>query len=52
MVKLPTSITIIAKKAFGKTEDSYCKEVHVPNETIKKLVKDSGYPEDRIKVIP
>jgi len=49
-VKLPASITEIEKYAFG--EDSYylSSQVLVPNETIKELVMDSGYPEDRIKL--
>jgi len=48
-VRLPESITTIEDDAFG---NSYycCKEVQVPDETIKELVKDSGYPEDRIKM--
>ena len=54
VVKLPASIGKIERQAFGYNDTTYCKEVHVPNETIKGLVKDSGYPagypEDRIKM--
>jgi len=50
VVKLPVSITEIEVWAFGRDESDYCKEVHVPNETIKGLVKRAYYPEDRIKM--
>jgi len=49
-VKLPTSVIDIRKRAFGVYYDSYCKKVLVPNWEVKKLVKDSGYPEDRIEM--
>ena len=49
-MKLPTSIIKIQYDAFGNNSDNYCKKVLVPNKTIKKLVKDSGYPEDRIEM--
>ena len=43
-VKLGKNIKVIERKAFD------CKKVLVPNETIKQLVKASGYPEDRIEM--
>ena len=50
VVKLPASIIQIESYAFGGDDTSYCKKVHVPNETIKQLVMDSGYYGYRIKV--
>lgn len=49
-VKLPTTITKITEKPFGEDATSYCKKVIVPDgkAEIKQLVKDSGYPEERI----
>ncbi|MGP1438684.1 MAG: leucine-rich repeat protein [Treponema sp.] len=49
-IKLPASITEIGLHAFGKNSSTYCKKVLVPNETVKQLVKDSGYPEERIEI--
>lgn len=49
-VKLGKNIKGIREDAFGKSYDYICKKVLVPNETIKQLVKDSGYPEDRIEM--
>lgn len=43
-VKLGKNIKEIARDAFD------CKKVLVPNETIKQLLKASGYPEDRIEI--
>ena len=43
-VKLGKNIKSIKRDAFD------CKKVLVPNETIKQLVKASGYPEDRIEM--
>lgn len=43
-VKLGKNIKGIMRDAFD------CKKVLVPNETIKQLVKDSKYPEDRIEM--
>ncbi|MGP1521275.1 MAG: leucine-rich repeat protein [Treponema sp.] len=52
-VKLPSSITSIESAAFGNGSwPQYCMKVLVPNEDIKKLVKDSGYDESRIEVQP
>ena len=50
VVTLPSSIKEIGKKAFGDKDDNYCKKVIVPNNEIKQLVLDSGYPEARIEV--
>jgi len=50
-VTLPSSITAISYRvAFGSDGQTYCKKVLVPNIAIKKLVKDTGYPEERIEV--
>ena len=49
-VKLGKNIKGIREDAFGKSYDYICKKVLVPNETIKQLVKASGYPEDRIEI--
>jgi surface protein, putative len=49
-VKLGKNIKGIREDAFGKSYDYICKKVLVPNETIKQLVKDSNYPEDRIEM--
>ncbi len=49
-VKLGKNIKGIREDAFGESYDYICKKVLVPNETIKQLVKDSGYPEDRIEI--
>ena len=49
-VKLGKNIKGIREDAFGKSYDYICKKVLVPNETIKQLVKASGYPEDRIEM--
>ena len=49
-VKLPKSIIKIENDVFGEDSESYCKKVLVPNETIKQLVIDSGYPEKRIEM--
>ncbi|CEM61921.1 leucine-rich repeat domain-containing protein [Treponema phagedenis] len=46
VVTLPASISEIAEDAFGTVDsiaDYRCKEVIVPNESVKKLVTDSGY---------
>ena len=50
VVRLPASVTKIERVAFGQTFTS-CKEVQVPEAAtaLKDLVKNSGYPEDRIK---
>lgn len=48
-ITLPASIKKISKAAFG-TPASLCKAVIVPNEAIKALVKDSGYPEEKITI--
>lgn len=47
-VKLPTTITTIASKAFGESDESYCKKVLVPNAKadIKDLVTGAGYPDN------
>ncbi len=45
-----SNLTSIGGHAFCKNEESYCKEVIVPNEHIKKLVMHSLYPEERIKL--
>lgn len=50
VVTLPSSIKEIGKKAFGDKDDNYCKKVIVPNNEIKQLVLDSGYPEAGIEV--
>ena len=49
-VKLGKNIKGIREDAFGESYDYICKKVLVPNETIKQLVKASGYPEDRIEM--
>ena len=48
-VKLGRNINAVEKNAFGEDSTNWCAEVSVPTEPIKKLVKDSEYPEDRIK---
>ena len=55
IVKLPSSIKRIESEAFGDPSYAgaqYCKQVIVPNQAIKKLVKDVNYPEERILVQP
>lgn len=51
-IKLHENIQTIGKNAFGWNDDSFCKKVLIKKgaefERIKKLVKDSRYPEDRI----
>ena len=50
-VKLPISIKEIVDDAFKSPNSSeYPSQVLVPNEEIKQMVIDSGYPEDRIKL--
>ena len=51
-VKLPTSIKEVGEKAFGESEENFCKKVLVPNAeaTIKTLVTTQGYPEARIEM--
>ena len=49
VVKLPKSITEIDFYAFSNLKFK-CEKVLVPNETIKQLVIDSTYPEDRIEL--
>ena len=48
-VTLPNTIKQIGAKAFGSEEATFCKKVKVPNDTVKALVVDSGYPESRIE---
>ena len=55
-VKLPDSITEIAKGAFGDPDKWYngkcqtpCKEVSVPNDDIKTKVVNANYPEVKIQ---
>lgn len=49
VVKLPTSIASIQDGAFGHP-NVFCKQVIVPNEQIKKLVVNSGYPAEKIVI--
>ena len=49
VVKLPKSITEIDFYAFSNFKFK-CEKVLVPNETIRQLVIDSTYPEDRIEL--
>lgn len=52
-ITLPESITTINSGAFGLDTSSYCKKVRIKSGThydrIEKLVKDSGYPANRIE---
>jgi len=50
IVKLPANIINIDFVAFGYDDDSCCQNVLVPNQTIKQLVIDSGYPVYRIEM--
>ena len=52
VVTLPSSIETISPDAFGNKKNKYCKKVIVPNNEIKQLVLNSGYPEARIEVKP
>ena len=61
-VRLPESIKGIEAGAFGgysiffdetlstNTDEAYCKRLLVPNEKIKQLLIDSGYPPLRIEM--
>ncbi len=51
-VRLPISVTEVISNSFGKDEATWCKKVIVPNEAIKALVVQSGYPEARIRLDP
>jgi len=52
-ITLPESITAIGNSAFGSDTSSCCKKVRIKDganyDRIEKLVKDSGYPADRIE---
>ena len=50
VVKLPAIIEVIGKDAFGGDNETYCKKVLVPNQTIRQLVISSGYPVTRIEM--
>ena len=56
-VRLPDSITEIAKGAFGDPDKCYngncqtrCKKVRVPNDDIKTKVVNANYPEENIEI--
>ena len=49
-VRLPASITHVWSYAFGDDLNTYCGKVLVPNETVKKWVKASHYPEYMIEM--
>lgn len=56
-VRLPDSITEIAKGAFGDPDKCYngncqtrCKKVRVPNDDIKTKVVNANYPEENIEL--
>ena len=50
IVTLGVDIKEVSREAFGSHKDDWCKRVCVPNDTIKRLVINSGYPEDRIEI--
>ena len=49
-VTLPYSITTVLQDAFGADKSTWCGKVIVPNEHIKNLVKNAGYPESKIEI--
>lgn len=49
-IKLSSFVETIDNGAFGISDSTFCKKLRVPNETVKQLVKDAEYPEDRIEM--
>ncbi|MGP1520304.1 MAG: leucine-rich repeat domain-containing protein [Treponema sp.] len=49
VLKLPSSITTLGKRPFGKDAESWCKKILVPNDELKTLVKGKDYSETRIE---
>ena len=47
-VSLASTVTEVLQGAFGHDESTWCKQVIVPNDAIGNMVRNAGYPSERI----